>query len=191
MVCLLPALRYGHNSESLHPSLNGSSPRLFWASPPPVSGWGPAHGYSWNGCRWHFVYMPNPPHLLFFTSNEMGSIPVHSGSAALDILFSQKMRRILLRHLFCNTSSTWHIPVVTLQDPATYSSTISTLLLKMRIFVFLLIFIVFRMFFRAANALLILVLISASVLAPRYVNSVTSSMSRSPSLLFDNCFALF
>ena len=130
-------------------------------------------------------------HLLFFTSNEMGSIPVRSWSSALVILFGQKMCRILLRHLFWNTSSMWHIPLVTFQDSAAYSSTLSTLLLKMRILVFLLIIFVFQMFFRAANAplaLLILVLISASVfpsfvtLAPRYVNSVTSSMSCSPSL---------
>ena len=62
---------------------------------------------------------------------------------------------------------------------------------KMRIFVFLLIVFVFQMFFRAANAplaLLLIVLISASVfpsfvtLAPRYMNSVTSPMSCSPSL---------
>ena len=86
----------------------------------------------------------------------------------------------------------WHTPLVTFQDSAAYSSTLSTLLLKMHIFVFLLIIFVFQMFFRAANAplaLLILVLISASVfpyfvtLAPRYVNSVTSSMSCSPSLI--------
>ena len=132
-------------------------------------------------------------HLLFFTSNEMGSIPVRSWSSALVILFGQKMCRILLRHLFWNTSGMWHIPLVTFQDSAAliYSSTLSTLLLKMRIFVFLLIIFVFQMFFRAANAplaLLILVLISASVfpsfvtLTPRYMNSVTSSMSCSPSL---------
>ena len=130
-------------------------------------------------------------HLLFFTSNEMDSIPVRSWSSAFVIVFGQKMCRILLRHLFWNTSSMWHIPLVTFQDSAAYSSTLSTLLLKMRIFVFLLIIFVFQMFFRAANAplaLLILVLISASVfpsfvtLAPRYVNSVTSSMSCSPSL---------
>ena len=37
-------------------------------------------------------------HLLFFTSNEMGSIPVRTCSSALDILFGQKMCRILLRN---------------------------------------------------------------------------------------------
>ena len=130
-------------------------------------------------------------HLLFFTSNGMGSIPVRSWSSAFVIVFGQKMCRILLRHLFWNTSSMWHIPLVTFQDSAAYSSTLSTLLLNMRIFVFLLIIFVFQMFFRAANAplaLLILVLISASVfpsfvtLAPRYVNSVTSYMSCSQSL---------
>ena len=101
------------------------------------------------------------------------------------------MCRILLRHLFWNPSSMWHIPLVTFQDAAAYRSTLGALLLKMRIFVFLLIIFVYQMFFRAANAplaLLILVLISACVfpsfatLAPRYVNCVTSSMSCSPSL---------
>ena len=125
-------------------------------------------------------------HLLFFTSNETGSIPVRSWSSSLVILSGQKMCRILLRHLFWNTSSMWHIPLFLFQNSATYSSTLSTLLLKMHIFVFLLIIFVFQMFFRAANAplaLLILVLISASVfpsfvtLAPRYVNSVMSSVS--------------
>ena len=130
-------------------------------------------------------------HLLFFTSKEMGSIPVRSWSSALVILFGQKMCRILLRHLFWNTSNMWHIPLVTFQDSAAYSSTLSMLLLKMRIFVFLLIIFVFQMFFRAANAplaLLIIVLSLASVFpsfvtfAPTYVNSVMSSMSCSPSL---------
>ena len=49
-------------------------------------------------------------HLLYFTSNEMGSTQVRSWSSALVILFGQKMCRILLRHLFWNTSSMWHIP---------------------------------------------------------------------------------
>ena len=57
-------------------------------------------------------------HLLFFTSNEMGSIPVRSWSSALVILFGQKMCRILLRHSFWNTSSMWHIPLVTFEDSA-------------------------------------------------------------------------
>ena len=91
-------------------------------------------------------------HLLFSTCNEMGSIPVRLWSSALDILFGQKMCRILLRHLFWNTSSMWHIPSVTFQDSAEYSSMLSTLLLKMHIFVFLLIIFVFQMFFRAANS---------------------------------------
>ena len=138
-------------------------------------------------------------HLLFFTSNEMGSIPVRSWSSALVILYGQKMCRILLRHLFWNTSSMWHIHLVTFQDSAAYSSTRSTLLLKMRIFIFFLIVFVFQMFFRAANAplaLLILVFISASVfpsfvtLAPRYVNSVTSSMYCSPSLTWVCCLTV-
>ena len=87
------------------------------------------------------ILLTCPTHLplLFFTSNEMGSIPVRSWSSALVILFDQKMCRILLRHLFWNTSSMWHIPLVTFQDSAAYSSTLSTLLLKIRIFVFLLI----------------------------------------------------
>ena len=109
-----------------------------------------------------------PIHLriLFFTSNKMGSIPVRSWSSVLVILFGQKMCGILLRHLFWNTYIMWHITLVTFQDSAAYSSTLSTLLLKMCIFFFLLIIFVFQMFFGAANApltLLILVLISASV----------------------------
>ena len=110
-------------------------------------------------------------HLLLFTSTEMGSIPVLSWGSALVNLFGHKMCRILLRHLFWNTSNMWHIPFVTFQDSATYSSTLSTLLLKMRNFFFLLIIFVFQMFFRAVNAplaLLILVLISAS-LFPSFV----------------------
>ena len=129
--------------------------------------------------------------LLFFTSNDMGGIPVRSWCSALDILFGQNMCRILLRYLFWNTSSLWHNSLVTFQYSAAYSSTLSTLLLKMRIFVFLLIIFVFQMFFRTANdplALLIHVLISASVfpsfviLARRYVNSVSFSQCCSPSL---------
>ena len=54
-------------------------------------------------------------HLRFFTSNQMGSIPVRSWSSALVILFGQKMCRILLRHLFWSTSSMWHTPLVTFQ----------------------------------------------------------------------------
>ena len=69
--------------ESFHLSLHGPSPRLFWSSTPSNSGWGPAHGYSWNGgilltCPIHF-------HLLFFTSSRMGSIPVRLWTSALDI----------------------------------------------------------------------------------------------------------
>ena len=79
----------------------------------------------------------------------------------------------------------WHIPLFTFQDSEAYSSTLCTLLLENAYLFFLLIIFVLQMFFRAANAplaLLIHVLISASVfpssvtLAPRYVNSVTSSM---------------
>ena len=114
----------------------------------------------------------------------MGSIPVRLWSSALVILFTQKVCRILLRHLFWNTSSMW----------------LSTLLLIMRIFVFLLIIFVFHMFFRAANAflaLLILVLNSAPVfpyfvtLAPRYVNYVKTSMSWSPRLTGSAVWQLF
>ena len=59
-------------------------------------------------------------HLLFFISNAMGSIPDRSWSYALAILFGQKMCRILLRHLFWNTSSVWHIPLTNFQDYAAY-----------------------------------------------------------------------
>ena len=59
-------------------------------------------------------------HLLFFTSNEMGSIPVRSWSSALVILHDQKMCIILPRHLFWNTSSMWHNPVVTFVESAAY-----------------------------------------------------------------------
>ncbi len=130
-------------------------------------------------------------HLIFLTYNEMGSILGRSLSSAMIILFGQKMYRFLLRHLFWKTSSMWHTPLATFQDSAARSSTLRTFLLKIRIFVFLLIIFVFQMFFRATNAhlaLLILVLISASVFpyfvtfAPRYVNCVTSSMSCSLSL---------
>ena len=82
-------------------------------------------------------------HLLFFTSIEMGSIPVRSWSSTFDILFGQKMCRILPRHLFWNSSSMWYIPLVMLQDSAAYSSTLSTLLLRMCIFTFLVIVFVF------------------------------------------------
>ena len=66
------------------------------------------------------ILLTRPIHLhrLFFTSNGMGSIPVRSWSSALVILFGQNMCRILLRHLFWNTSSMWHIPLVTFQDSA-------------------------------------------------------------------------
>ena len=113
--------------ESLHLFLHGPSPCLFWSSPPPVSGSGPAHGYSWNRCRWHYVNMANPPPSSFFTSNEMGSTPVRSWSSALVILFGQKMCRILLknlRHLFWNTSSMWHIPLVTFKDSAAWQCSV-------------------------------------------------------------------
>ena len=53
---------------------------------------------------------------ILFTSNEMGSIPLRSWSSALDILFGQKMCRFRLRHLFWNTFSMWHIPLVTFQE---------------------------------------------------------------------------
>ena len=82
-------------------------------------------------------------HLLSFTCNDMGSIPVRSWSSALVILHGQKMCIILPRHLFWNTSSMWHNPVVTFEESAAY-----------------------------------------------YVNSVMSSVSCSPNLLFQSCFAL-
>ena len=55
--------------------------------------------------------------LIYITSSEMGNIPVRSWSSALDILFGQKVCRILLRHLW-NTSSMWHIPLVRFKDYA-------------------------------------------------------------------------
>ena len=81
------------------------------------------------------IVLTCPLHLQlpFFTSIEMGSITVRSWSSALDILFGQNMCRIFLWHLFLNTSSMWHIPLVTFQESAAYSSTVSTLLLKMRV----------------------------------------------------------
>ena len=85
------------------------------------------------------ILLTRPIHLylLFVTSIEMGSIPVRSWSSALVILFGQRMCRILLRHLFWNTSNMWHTPLVTFQDSAAYSSTLRMLLLRMSIFVFL------------------------------------------------------
>ena len=123
-------------------------------------------------------------HLLFFTSNDMGSIPVRSWSSAFGYLVwpkdVQNSSEALVLEYFQHVAYSFvHFPRLC----SIY--TLSTLLLKMRIFVFLLIIFVFQMFFRAANAplaVLILVLISASVfpsfvtLAPRYVNSVTSSI---------------
>ena len=96
-----------------------------------MSGWSPAYGNSWNGG----IMLTCPIHLQlsFFTANEMGIITVRSWSSALDIVFCQNMCRKHLRHLFWNTSSMWHIPLVTFQASAAYSSTLSTLLLKMRI----------------------------------------------------------
>ena len=62
VVCPLPASRPGPNSTREPSSL---SPRTFSMSllivPPSISGWGPAHGYSWNRCRCHSVNVPNPP----------------------------------------------------------------------------------------------------------------------------------
>ena len=135
------------------------------------------------------ILLTRPIHLnlLFFTSNEMGSIPVRSWSSAFDIFLWQKdvqnSSKALVLEYYQHVA---HICLLSLPKTAAYSSTLSTLVLKMRIFVFLLIIFVFQMFFSAANAplsSLILVLISASVfpslvtLPPRYVNSVTSSMS--------------
>ena len=164
--------------ESLHSFLaTRPSPRLCWSSPllfPAGVQRMATLGIDVDGilltCQIHI-------HLHLFTSNGIGSIPVRSWSSALDILFGQNMCRIILDHLFWNTSSMWHIPLVTFQDSAAYSSKLSTLLLKMRIFVFLLVVFVFQMFFRAANAplaLLILVLISAFVY-PSFVTLVRRS----------------
>ena len=176
--------------ESLHLSLHGPSPHLFWSPPPPVSGRGPAHGYSWNRYQWHSVNMANPPPSSFLYFQRDGQHP--SSLVKRYRLAKICAECFYLRHLFWNTSSMWNIPLVTFQDSVAYSSTLTTLLLEIRIFVFLLIVFVFQMFFSASNAplaLLILVLISASVfpsfvtLAPRYVNYATSSMSCSPSLI--------
>ena len=99
------AIRSRISPVSPHFSLHGSSPRLFWSSPPPICSWGPAHSYSWNGCRWHSVDMPNiSPSSFLLTSNKICCIPVRSCRSALDILFGQKMCIILLRHLFWNSS---------------------------------------------------------------------------------------
>ena len=92
-----------------------------WSSPPPVSGGGPAHGYSWNECRWHSVNMPNPPP-PFFTSNEMGSIPVCSWSSASEFC-SPKL--CVGAYLFWTTSRMWHIPLVTFPDSAAYAQCIA------------------------------------------------------------------
>ena len=86
--------------ESLHLSLHRSSPRSFWSSSPSISGWiqrmatlGIYVGGIMLTCQIHI-------HLHLFTSNGIGSIPVRSWSSVLDILFGQKMCRILLDHLF-------------------------------------------------------------------------------------------
>ena len=193
MVSPLPYLRPGPNSTREPSSL---APRTFSTSLLVI----PSSCLRRGSSAWLFfgidvggILFTWPIHLylLFFTSKRDGQHPSSVVELRIGYLVWPKMCRILPRHLFWNTSSMWHIPLVTFQDSAAYSSTLSTLLLKMRIFVFLLIIFIFQMFFRAANAplaLLILVLISASVfpsfvtLAPRYVNSVTSSMSCSPSL---------
>ena len=108
---LHPRAFISHSTDILHVSF-GRPLLLFPAG---------VQRYSWNRYQWHSVNMPNP-HPPFFTSNKMGSIPVRSWSSALVILFGQKMCRILLRHLFWNTSCMWHIPLVTFQDSASYSS---------------------------------------------------------------------
>ena len=158
--------------------------------PSSITGRGPAHGYSCIYVGGILLTCPIHTHLNFFTSNEMGSVPVRSWSSVLDILFGQKMCRLLLKHLFWNTSSMWHIPLVTFQDSAAYSSTLSTLLLKMRIFVFLLIiFVCHVLHSRKCSSCLVdpcldfsLCVPSFVTLAPTYVNSVSSPRYCSPSL---------
>ena len=102
MVCPLPALRPGpqlhprafisRSTDLLHVSF-GRPLLLFPAGVQRMAILGIDVGgilFTW----------PIHIHLLFFTSNEMGSIPVRSWSSALVILFGQKMCRILLRHFF-------------------------------------------------------------------------------------------
>ena len=57
VVYLLSALRSGPNSTR-EPSF--LAPCVFWSSPPSISGWGPAHGHSWDGRQWHSVDVLNP-----------------------------------------------------------------------------------------------------------------------------------
>ena len=90
--------------------------------------------------------------------------------------------------LFWNTSSMWHIPLVIFQDSAAYMQYAQYVALENAYLSFL------ADHFRLPDVLQshkcspCLVLISASgfpsfvILAPRYVNSVTSSISCSPSL---------
>ena len=132
MVCPLATLRSGPNSTRQSSFLNPRISSTYISVVPSYSGWGPAHGCSWDGIRWHSVNMPNlPPSSLLYL--EMASIPVLPWSSALDILFGQKMCRILLRHLFRNTSSIhiWHIPLVTFYDAGAYTAVLSSLVLNM------------------------------------------------------------
>ena len=123
VICPLPASRLAPTPpESLHLSLHVPSPRLFWSSPPRVSGRVQRMATLGIDVSGILLTWPIHLHLRFFTSNEMGSIPIRSWSSALVILFGQKLCRFLLRHLFWNTSSMWHIPLVTFQDSAAYSS---------------------------------------------------------------------
>ena len=75
LFCQLPALRPGPNSTREPSSL---APRTFSTSllvvPPPVSEGCPAHGYSWNGCRWHYVNMANPPPSSFLDGKHPSSL---------------------------------------------------------------------------------------------------------------------
>ncbi len=94
------------------------------------------------------------------------------------------MFRMRRRHRFWNVSSLWQMAFVAFHDSHPYSNVVRTLLLKKRSLVFRVIFLLFQMFLREANAcpaLESLALISGSefpsvvILEPRYVNSLTSS----------------
>ena len=164
-----------------HHSLYGHYPYLFGRPHRPVSGGIQRKATLGIDVGGILLTWPIHLHRLFFTSGEL-----RIGYLVWPKDVQNSSKALVLEYFPHVTHSFSH-----LQDSAAYSNTLITLFLKMRIFVFLLIIFVFQMFFRAANAplaLLIVVLISASVfpsfvtLAPRYVNSVTSSMSCSPSL---------
>ena len=156
----------------LHPrafiSRSTDLPHVSWSSPPPVSGGGPAHGYSWNECRWHSVNMPNPPP-PFFTSNEMGSIPVCSWSSASEFC-SPKLCVLVLDYFQDVAYSFGHFPrLCSIRSMHCSWKWVS-------LFSFWYYF-VFQMFFRAANIplpflILVSVFPSFVTLDTRYLNSM-------------------